>query len=100
MIDIYPESRPDFQLPQTSAMFYFPDSQMLSREMKPPQTYCSVMTTTHERLGQVRIYMHCIVFWEPAPEEMTCQLGIYANAFTKPYVSKALCIISHWPFIV
>mmetsp|Transcript_15883 Transcript_15883/g.29091 ORF Transcript_15883/g.29091 Transcript_15883/m.29091 type:complete len:889 (+) Transcript_15883:753-3419(+) len=81
-------------------MFIFSDGIILSREQSSPQAHSFVLTTVEDSSGKVpRIYVTVLTFYEPISAPIAQQLRITTDACNKIYIPKAICLVSHWPYI-
>jgi hypothetical protein len=91
---------PDTPLNQAIHMFCFPDNITLTREQTSPQAHSFIMTTVEGSSGKVpRIYVTVLTFYEPLAAPLAQQLRIKTDACNKVYMPKAICLVSHWPYI-
>lgn len=94
------ENHPDTPLNQAINMFIFSDGIILSKEQSSPQAHSFVLTTVEDSSGKVpRIYVTVLTFYEPIAGLLAQQLRLTTDACNKIYMPKAICLVSHWPYI-
>lgn len=94
------ENYPDTPLNQAINMFTFSEGIILSREQISPQTYSFVLTTVEDSSGKVpRIYVTVLTFYELITTPLARHLRITTDECNKVYMPKAICLVSHWPYI-
>ncbi|CAG9324793.1 unnamed protein product [Blepharisma stoltei] len=87
------------ELNQAIPMFIFSEGIKLSKEQETAKVF-SFMLSSAEETGQIsKIYITALIFYEQISEQLSNQLYIMQNEINKVYMPKAICLISHWPFI-
>ena len=101
LIEKFPrEDYPDSPLNQAIHMFCFTEGVKLSRDQISPVVFSFILTTVDESSKKVpRIYVTCLIFYEAIPDSIAKQLNIVQTNNNKIYMPKAICLVSHWPFI-
>jgi pentatricopeptide repeat protein len=94
---------PDNGLSQAIEMFCFPEGIKLSNMDQLPITFSFILTTieeTGDRVPRVpRLYVVCLVFYEHITDTVSEQLNIPQSISKTIFMPKAICLVSHWPFI-
>ena len=101
LIEKFPrDDYPDSPLNQAIHMFCFTEGIKLSREQLSPIVFSFILTTVDENTKKVpRIFVTCLIFYENIPESIAKQLNIILSPNNKVFMPKAICLVSHWPFI-
>ena len=91
----------DSPLSQAIQMFCFNEGIQLTTEQESCKCFSFILTTVEGSSGKVvpRIYITCLIFYEPITEAIAKQLHIQVTASSKVYMPKAICLVSHWPFL-
>jgi len=89
----------DSELNQAIQMFIFSEGINLVKEQETPKIF-SFMLTSAEETGKIsKIYITSMIFYEQISERLSKQLYILQSETNKVYMPKAICLVSHWPFI-
>lgn len=90
----------DSPLNQAIHMFCFTEGIKLSKEQLSPTVFSFILTTIDDNTKKVpRIYITCLIFYEMISETIAKQMNIIQTSPNNVYMPKALCLVSHWPFI-
>lgn len=101
LIEKFPrEDYSDSPLNQAIHMFCFTEGVKLSREQLSPIVFSFILTTVDDNTKKVpRIFVTCLIFYEVISETIAKQLNIILAPNDSVYMPKAICLVSHWPFI-